>query len=69
MAMVSIFSNRNISVFVLLPLLFPSRGSTMWDLSSECKTNQTHFTNWISFLPSNFREEINPTPEALGLNT
>ena len=49
MAMANLFSKPNISVFVLLPLLFPSRVSRMWDLSFECKTNQTHFTNKTSY--------------------
>ena len=34
-------------------------------LSSKCKTDQAHFTDWISFLQSNLMEEIGPNPELL----
>ena len=37
-------------------------------LSSNCKTNQAGFTNWISFLPSNLMEEISLNTESLSTN-
>ena len=40
-----------------------------WGSSSECNIDQTDFTYWMSFLPSNLREEISPNPEALCANT
>ena len=33
--------------------------------SSEYNIDQVVLTDWISFLPSNLRVEINPNPEAL----
>ena len=44
-------------------------GSRTWALSSECKTDQAHFTNWIFFLQSNLMEEIGHNPELLTTNT
>lgn len=38
----------------------------MWTLSSEYNIDQVVLTDWISFLPSNLRVEINRNPEALG---
>ena len=52
-------------VHVLRSLLFPSsRGRTL-ALSSECKTDQAHFTDWMSFLESILMGEIGPNPEFL----
>ena len=34
----------------------------------EWKTGQADFIDWMSFLPSNLMEEINPTPTALRTN-
>ena len=31
--------------------------------SSACKIDQVYFTDWMSFLPSNLMEEINPTSD------
>ena len=50
---------------LLGPLLFPSKRGRTRVLSSECKTDQADFPDWMSFLPSNLMEEINPIPEAL----
>ena len=38
-------------------------------LSSTFKTDQADFTDWMSFLPSNFIEEISSNTEALNANT
>ena len=40
-----------------------------WAFSSECKTDQSDFTDWMNFLLSNLMEEISPNPEALNANT
>ena len=37
-------------------------------LSSESKIDQADFTRWLSFLPSNFMEEIIPNLEAPSTN-
>ena len=41
---------------------FLSYSSLEWQstrfLSSECKIDQVHFTDWMSFLPSNFRRRF-----------
>ena len=66
-------THRNISsglcvyvcVLVLCLLLFPSKQGRVWTLSSEYNIDQVVLTDWISFLPSNLRVEINPNPEAL----
>ena len=34
-------------------------------LDSAHEINKTDLTNWMSFLPSNLKEEISPDPEAL----
>lgn len=44
MAMVNLFSKPNISVFVLLPLLFPSRVSRMWEVLNVKLTKLTSQT-------------------------
>ena len=54
-------------MFVLCPLLFPYREGNEWN--SACKTDQTNFTDWMSFLPSNLIEEIGPKTEDIGTNT
>ena len=59
----------NLCVFVLDTLLFLSRGIRMWALSSECKTVQADFTDWMSFLSSSLVEEIISNSEALNTNT
>ena len=56
-----------VCVFVLRPLLFPSRWGRTQTLSSECKINHADFTDWI-FLPSNLKEEIRSNPEARSAN-
>lgn len=58
--------------FVLLPVLFPYRGSRMWALSSESKIDHADITFNILhyiFLSSNFMEEISPNPETCSTNT
>ena len=50
---------------LLGPSLFPSKRGRTRVLSSECKTDQVDFPDWMSFLPSNLMEEINPIREAL----
>ena len=47
-----------VRVLVLRSLLFPSTRT----LSSDCKTGQADFTDWVSFLPSNLMAEISPNP-------
>lgn len=54
-------------MFVLCPLLFPYREGN--ERNSACKTDQTNFTDWMSFLPSNLIEEIGPKTEDIGTNT
>ena len=56
-------------VHVLRSLLFPTIRGRMWALSSERKTDQAHFTDWISFLQSNLMEEIGPHPKLLRTST
>ena len=51
------------------PLLFCTKRGKMWVLSSECKIDQTDFTNWVSFLPSNLMEEIRPNLDVHSVNT
>ena len=58
-----------VCVHVLRSLLYPTIRGRMCALSSECKTDQAHFTDWMSFLQSNFMEEIGPNPELLNTNT
>ena len=55
-------------MFLLGPLLFPSKRGRTRVLSSECKTDQADFSDWMSFLQSNLMEEISPIPEALSIN-
>ena len=38
-------------------------------LSSKYKLTKLIFTDWMSFLPSNLIEEINPNSEAFSTNT
>ena len=38
---------------IVCPKLFPNEVGKTWSLSSECKFDQTDFTDWISFLRSN----------------
>lgn len=54
-----------VGVFVLHPLLSPSRGGRMWDLSlqNECKIDK------MSFVSSNLMEEANANTEALNTDT
>ena len=47
-------------VLVLRSLLFPSRRGRTSSLSSECRTDQAHFTDCMSILPSDLLEEISP---------
>ena len=51
-------SNRELIMYVY-------RRNRTCALSSKCKTDQAHFTDWISFLQSNLMEEIGPNPELL----
>ena len=53
-----------LSLLVLDLLLFPSREGGAWVLSSECKIDQTDFTNWMFFLPSHFMKEISRTQKS-----
>ena len=53
-----------VCVFVLLAFS-PFKGGRTCALSSACKTNRAHFTDWMSFLPSN----LNSKREALRENT
>ena len=55
-------------MFVSRSLLFPHRGGRTEALSSACKIDQADFTDWMSFLTSNFIKEINPA-ETLSKNT
>ena len=59
----------HLCVYNLRPSLFPSWGGRARFLSSECKTGQADFTDWISFLPTNFIEETSPNPDDLNANT
>ena len=54
---------------LLCPILFPYRGSKIWGLSCERKTDQADFTDWMSFLLSNLMEEISPNVEARSTKT
>ena len=56
-------------VFVLRSLLLPSRESRTWALRSESKIDQTDFTDWMYFLPSNLMKKTSPNSEALSTNT
>ena len=58
-----------VCLHVLRSLLLPTIRGRTWALSSECKTDQAHFTDWMSFLQSNLMEEIGPNPEHLSTNT
>ena len=49
-------------------LFFPREGKT-FALSSEYKTTQAEFKDWMSFLTFNIMEEINLNPESLNANT
>ena len=50
-------------------LLYLTRRGRTWILSSDCKTDQADFTDWMSFLTCDPMEEIPPNPEALSTNT
>ena len=52
-------------MFILRPLLFPLRGGKMLAVSSEYKLINMIFTNSMSFLSSNVKEEISPNAEPL----
>ena len=41
----------------------------MWALNSACKTDQSDFTEWMSFPPSNLMEKISANTEAHNTNT
>ena len=43
--------------------------SRMQTLSSESKIDRADFPDWMSFLPSDLLEEINPRQAALSANT
>ena len=45
-------------------LLFTTRGGRTGVLNSECKIDESDFTDWKSYLPSNLMEKISPNPEA-----
>ena len=47
----------------------PYRENRTRAVSSACKTNQSGFTYWMSFLASNLMEEISLNIEALSANT
>ena len=47
-----------VCVFVLLPLLFPSRGGRKQALSFECKIDQGDYTTWI-FLAGIYLLKVN----------
>ena len=53
----------SVCVHVLRSLLFPTIRCRTWALSSECKTDQAHFIDWMSFLQSNLMEDIGPNPK------
>ena len=59
----------SVCVHILRSLLFPTIKGRTWALSSECKTDQAHFTDWMFFLQSNLMEEIDPNPKLLSRNT
>ena len=59
----------SVCVHVLRSLLFPTIGVRTWALSSECKTGQAHFGDWISFLHFELMMEISPNPEEVSANT
>ena len=56
-------------VIVLCLLLFTCSGDRMQASSSACKSERPGFSDWMSFLPSNLKEEISPNTEALSANT
>ena len=49
---------------LVLGFFFLTRRGRIWILSPECKTVQAHFTDWISFLPSDPKDKIIPNLEA-----
>ena len=53
-------------VFFYVLYYYLVRGLGRRLLSFACKTNQADFTCWMSFLPSNFIQEISPYTEAFG---
>ena len=59
----------SVCVRILRSLLFPTTMGRTWALTSEFKTDQTHFTDWMFFLQSNLMEEIDPNPKLLSRNT
>ena len=50
-------------------LLFSSREGRTRDFSSECKTGEAGFTDWMSFPPSDLMKNINRNPIAFRANT
>ena len=62
------WSSSEVLIHLFKILEFKVLGWT-WALSPECKTDQAHFTDWMSFLQSNLMEEIGPNPELLTTNT
>ena len=58
-----------VCVFVLRPLLFPSRRGRMRALSSAYNTDRAEITDWMPFLPTNLMAGISPNTEALSTNT
>ena len=41
----------------------------MWSLSSEIEIDRADFSDWMTFLPYNLMEKINPNSEAFIANT
>ena len=56
-------------VFVLHPSSFPYKGDRTRAISSECKTDQADFKDWMSSLPSNLTKEISPNAEVFSAST
>ena len=49
------------------PLLFPSKGGRGRAFSTECQIDQANFTDWMSFLSSNFMDDISPNSQRRNL--
>lgn len=56
-------------MLTLCPYLFSNGRGRTSSLSSAFKTNQTDFTDWMSYLSSNVMEKTSPNTEVLYANT
>ena len=50
-------------------MVFIKKTLSVCAFNFECRIDPADFTDRMSFLPSNFMEEISPNPEALNANT